>query len=183
MEKILSYEQQAKAWLASWNPSFVGKAIVDKNFHFLEVNEQFCDLLGVTPAQILGRKFTDITPEPAKSLDMLNAKLVVEGKSPGYLMDKTYRFEDGNGQIRTIPVKLLAVGVYTETGDFDFFVSRIILDAEMTTLKHTSQSQEGLPLLEKFRQNWHILTTFVGVASWVIYEVVKKLNSQGGYFQ
>ena len=168
----LTSRQRAAAWLATWNPSFVGKAIVSRDFEFLAVNDQFCEILGVTPAALLEHKFTDITPNPDRQLDQENASLVVKGKSPGYLLPKTYALSDG----RKIKVLLMVVGVFGPEG-FEFFVSRIV-EAPKVVNESTvpSKSQKGFSWLGWMNKAWAVLTVFVPVAAWVVYESVKLLR-------
>ena len=58
----LTDEERVLAWGASWDPSFDGVAIVDKDFTFRSVNPQFCQIVGVSPAELIGKRFQDITP-------------------------------------------------------------------------------------------------------------------------
>ena len=95
---------------------------MNRDFEFTAVNPQFCDILGVTPAELLGKRFTDVTPISVRELDARNANLVIQGKIPSYLLPKSYEFSDGT----KTEVVLLVVGVYSETKDFLFFVSRIM---------------------------------------------------------
>jgi len=158
----LDSKQRALAWLATWNPSFTGKAILNKDFTFRSVNEQFCEILGVTPAELLDKKFTDITPEPDKTLDKQNAKLVIDGKSQGYLLKKIYELSDG----RRVPVLLLVAGVRKDNGDFDFFVSRIIQDIELSDATPTP----------KGRTLWEKIVVAITVIAFAVYETIQRLN-------
>lgn len=68
----------------------VGWAKVSKDNVFLEVNDQLCEILGLTAAELVGRKFTEITPEPISTLDALSAKALAEGKIERYIFPKIY---------------------------------------------------------------------------------------------
>lgn len=129
----LKTEEQALAWAATWHPSFHGTAIVNKSFEFIAVNPQFCKIVGVTPAELIGKKFTDITPLSVRELDARNAQLVIEGKITSYLLPKSYEFLSGV----KADIVLLVVGVYATDGKFKFFVSRIM---EQTKVTPKSQS-------------------------------------------
>jgi PAS domain S-box-containing protein len=168
---ILTNRQRAAAWLATWNPSFVGKAIVSRDFKFQAVNDQFCEILGVTPAVLLEHSFEDITAPQDQKLDTDNAELVIKGKSPGYLMEKSYQFRDNH----EVKVLLMVVGVYKEDGNFYFFTSRIV-EAPTKTSVDSTPSPKTLSWLAWMTKAWKILTVLVPVAAWVAYEVLKLLK-------
>jgi PAS domain S-box-containing protein len=167
----LTNEERAFAWLASWHPSFSGTAIVNPNFTFRAVNYQFCKILGVTPAELIDHKFTDLTPEPIKSLDLQNANLVKQKKITSYLMDKVYQFPDG----KRVEVTLLVKGVYhPKTHQFLFFVSSI-MGKDMPVLAVKSPSQTLIELF--FTDKKKFITTFItGVALAIAYLLDKAFN-------
>jgi PAS domain S-box-containing protein len=137
----LNDDERVLAWLVSWHPSFDGKAIVNPDFTFRSVNHQFCKILGVTAAELVDKKFTDMTPEPLKTLEQQNAKLVMTGAQESYLLPKTYEFPSG----RRVDVTLLVNGVYhKETGEFLFFVSTIMERIKMSATAVPSPQQTGL---------------------------------------
>ena len=121
----LNDEERILAWKATWNPSFSGIAIVNEDFTFRSVNPQFCKLLGVTPGDLIGQKFQDITPPGVRELDERNAKMIIDGLIDFYFLPKKYQFSDD----REVEVVLLVARVPpAEEGPFQFFVSRIMLD-------------------------------------------------------
>ena len=141
MSDGLNNEERVLAWLASWNPSFSGIAIVNPDFTFRSVNRQFCKIVGVTPAEIIGNSFKDMTPEPVKSLDVKNAELVKKGEIDSYLLPKTYELTSG----KRVQIVLLVKGVYDpNTSEFLFYVSRIMENQEHLTAASLSQMPTGL---------------------------------------
>lgn len=168
----LTNRQRAAAWLASWNPDFVGKAIVNEKLEITAVNEQFCEILGITPAEVLESKFTDVTAKKDRELDLHNAQLVMKGLSPGYLMEKSYLFRDG----REVRVLLMVVGIFTENGDFDFFVSRIVDAPKVQKLSVPTASPKAWSWLTWMKDAWKVLTVLVPIVAWVIYEVAKLVT-------
>lgn len=128
----LTDEERVLAWKASWHPSFAGVAIVNKDFTFRSVNPQFCKLLGVTPADLIGLRFQDVTAPSIRALDERNAKLVIAGVIDFYILPKKYCFPDG----REVEVVLLVTRAPASTeGEFQFFLSRIMLDERGELLK------------------------------------------------
>ena len=118
----LNEQERALAWQTSWQTSFCGVAIIDPSFVFLAVNPQFCKITGVTPAEIIGHTFTDLTPHPIKAVEAKNAELVKNKTIKSYLLPKTYEFANG----QRAEVTLLMQGVYGPTGRFLFFVATIM---------------------------------------------------------
>lgn len=124
----LNDSERALAWSASWNPSFEGRAIINSDLSFRSVNHQFCKILGVTPAELVKNKFTDMTPEPLKTVETKNAVLVRRGDIQNFLLPKSYVFSDG----RVVDLTLLVSGVYHPTSShFMFFVATIMRRQKM----------------------------------------------------
>lgn len=121
---------------AAWNPSLDGWAIVDTNNVFLHVNPQFCEICGVTPAQLIGQNFQDVTAAHIRKLDVDNAQLVRKGIISHYLIDKEYRFSETHH----VNVTLLVVGVYNQKNEFLFFLSRIVAAPAKLVISENSSS-------------------------------------------
>ena len=159
----LTDEERILAWKAAWHPSFDGVAIVDRDFTFRSANPQFCKLLGVTPADLIGQRFQDITPQRIRELDQKNAQMVIDGFIDFYLLPKSYEFTNGN-QVNV--VLLVTRAPLSSEGEFQFFVSRIMLDESgalhsvpKDVISHSKQSSRMLINLvaEFLMQNIKIL--------------------------
>lgn len=125
----LSNDERILAWLAVWHPSFSGIAIVNADYTFRAVNQQFCRITGASPAEFIGNTFTEITPIEIRDLEKTNAELVKKRTIESYILPKSYEFV---GE-RKVHVVLLVKGVYCQrSGDFLFFVSRIMEDKKIT---------------------------------------------------
>ena len=170
----LSNEERTLAWCASWNPSFAGIAIVNSDFTFRSVNPQFCDIVGVSPAELIGRRFQDVTPVGVRVLEESNAKLVMEGVIDSYLLPKSYEFTNG----KKADVVLLTKGVYSEMGEFLFFLSRIMLDQESNVkLPSLPPKQQGVLVFVKDYSK-----VFIGVGTAIAaftMALLQYLNSGG----
>lgn len=165
----LNETERALAWAASWHPSLVGTAIINENLTFRSVNPEFCDILGVTPAELIGNSFADITPQPVKALDLKNAELVKKGVIESYLLHKSYEFGSG----RRVDFVLLVNGVYSKDGDFQFYVSRIILPPAPT-----SQSLSKRGLMRKLLENWQPIAAILAAMSVIIAGVINEIKTQ-----
>lgn len=168
----LTDEERVLAWKASWNPSFVGTAIVNTDFTFRSVNDQWCEFFGVTAAEFIGKSFSDITPQPIRALDEANAKLLMEGKAISYMLPKCYELSDGRRQ----DFLLLVVGVYhQESKDFLFFVSRIMSMQEDS--ESASQSRKQISsLFAKIKDYWPVIAALLGAVALLGAELIKRLN-------
>lgn len=169
---LSTVEERALAWLAKWHPSLEGTAIINPDFTFRAVNPQFCKILGVTPAELINHSFSDVSPEPVKTLDMDNAKLVMHGVITTYTMNKQYEMKDG----RRVSVILLVKGVYHPlTNDFLFFVSSILgLDEEKLEAQSLSQMPIGLlSSIDTKKTWWAIVLTLASVLAVAFEKLVR----------
>jgi PAS domain S-box-containing protein len=167
----LNEAERALAWAASWNPSFDGIAIVNKDFTFRSVNSQFCILLGASPAELLGQRFQDITPPEIRRIDEANAKLVMTGAIDSYLLPKSFNF--GNGKIAH--VVLLVKGVYSPSKEFLFFISRIMKDETKQVDLFHSPSPKPTGLLVFLIENKKVFLSIGAVIGTIIYTVIEQL--------
>lgn len=136
----LTDAERILAWKAAWHPSFAGIAIIDRNFTFRSVNPQFCKLLKVTPAELIGSRFQDVTHPEVRKKDEENAKMLINGLADFYLLRKKYLFSDG----RTVEVVLMVSRApQSQDGEFQFFVSRIMLDEDGELMRYKSQESES----------------------------------------
>lgn len=140
MSDGLTDEERILAWKAAWHPSFDGVAIVEPNFSFRSVNPQFCKLLGVTPAELIGHKFQDITPPSIRKLDLENAELVKKGVIDFYILPKKYQFSSGH---EVDVVILVTRAPPSGVGEFRFFVYRVMLDEVGGLVKAHEDEQSG----------------------------------------
>lgn len=150
--------ERACSWQACWDPSFAGIAIVNADLTFRSVNDQFCQICGVTAAEFIGKSFCDITPQPIRDLDVANAKLVMDGKRKSYMMDKDYEFQSG----KKVAITLLVVGVYhPKSGNFLHFVSRIMERNSNANIDALHRKQMWFwNWLDKKKIGWGLLTIF-----------------------
>ena len=119
---VLNSEEKVLAWDATWPISLQGTALVSKDFVYIAVSPQFCEILKVSPAELVGKRFTDITAYQTRDIDARNAQMVIEGKMKSFHIDTTYEFSNG----RKVNALLLKVGVYNADREFLFFVSSIL---------------------------------------------------------
>lgn len=133
----LTPEERAEAWLSAWDPSLIGSAILNQDFTFRSANQQFCDILGITPAQLYGQRMQDVSTRESREVDEKNAKLLIAGLGESYLLKKTYDF--GDGLLKNV-ILLVSRVPKIGNGDFKFFLLRIV-----PAIDHVSLSAEMSP--------------------------------------
>lgn len=132
--EIFSDEDLIEILKSDWESSFEGKARLCKDGIFLYANPQFYKLLEITPAELIGKRFQDITPiGDARDKDVQNSQLVVDGLIQSYLLPKQYQFSDA----KFVNVIALMSRVPMDTSKpFRFFSLKIVLnDTEESPLK------------------------------------------------
>lgn len=159
--KSLSDIQTSKVYRERFDYTLIGRAIVNTDFTFRNVNEQLCQYLGVTKAELIGRKFGDITPSPVKEIDEANARLLMEGKSHCYSMPKIYQISS-NSPI--VYVMLSVVGINQKDGAFDCFDVEVLKITEETYQKETKKLLEGYTQLQKKSRSW-IITALLSMTT------------------
>jgi len=167
----LTHEEKVLAWDASWDPSFSGMSILDKQGRFRLVNPQFCKILGVTPAELIGQRFQDITPVDIRKLEETNAMLLIKGEIHSYIIKKSYEFPTG----KICHVILLMVGVYNEEGKFQFFLSRILRDTTNTPVVSPSLPPiKRTGFIKQYGSIFAAIGTAIGAMILYIIEHIKK---------
>ena len=127
--------------------TLIGKCSVNEDFTFKEVNEVICRYFQCTKAELIGKKFTDITPEPDKTIDADNALLVIRGEIDHYQFPKQYRLP----WIEEVTYAVIdVVGIRDSEGKFLYFDVEIleISKTEYLRLRKVALKQK----LSHFRQ-------------------------------
>jgi len=172
----LSNRQRAIAWIERYCRSLAGEAIINQDLTFRTANPQFCDLLEVSLAELQGKDYTDLTSPETRELERANAALTVMGKQPAFVTERDYQFRDGRS-VRVI--QLLNPVFHGEGRDrkFDFFIAQILKLESLSSVYVSSPKTQGWFI--SLSQHWHVVTTFVAIASWIIYEVAKLWAGAG----
>jgi PAS domain S-box-containing protein len=89
-----------------------GMALVALDGRWLRVNKSLCEIVGYTEAELLQKKFQDIThPEDLKA-DLALVRELIEGQRRSYQMEKRYLHREGH----TVWIRLTASLVRDEAG-------------------------------------------------------------------
>ncbi|RIK40893.1 MAG: hypothetical protein DCC58_13270 [Chloroflexi bacterium] len=73
-----------------------GATITTLDGHFIRVNAAFCDMLGYSADELIGRHFRDVTHPDDGDRQAQQGDLVAEGVMPSFQMEKRYIRKDGS---------------------------------------------------------------------------------------
>ncbi len=132
---MLTETEQAEAFSACWQPSFVGLAILNKNMEFVSANPHTYQILDVTPAEIIGRSMLDIFDIDQEKLNQENAEMLKSGRQKYYIMKRT--FEQTQKPVLCMIYRLPQDGVKP----FQKYLCQMTLEAETT--QETIAQQES----------------------------------------
>jgi PAS domain S-box-containing protein len=112
-EDITSYRQTEQALRESeqlfrmtFEQAAVGIAHVAPDGHFLRINEKFCELIGYSRAEMLSRRFQDITHPDDLNTDLSQVQQMLAGFIENYTLEKRYIRKDGSIQWVQLTVAL-----------------------------------------------------------------------------
>lgn len=123
-------------------------AIVSKEGEWIDFNDKVLEAFEYTRGELLKLRFDNVTAGKDVTPDWEEAKKVIAGEIPGYHMHKTYLTK------RNEPfwALLIVQGVYSEQGDFEYFVSIFIpvkgflanTKQVLRTLRHGKKAAGGM---------------------------------------
>ena len=136
--------------------TLIGKCIVAEDFTFAEVNEVICRYFQCTKAELIGKKFTDITPEPDRTIDTDNALLVIRGGIDNYQFPKQYKLPWMEGITYAV---IDVLGVRDDKGKFLYF------DVEILEISKTEYLRLRKVVLKQKLGRLHLLLRSTGSLS------------------
>jgi PAS domain S-box-containing protein len=105
-------------FLATFEQAAVGIAHCDLNGRYLEVNQKLCDILGYSKAEMLGRRFSDVThPDDLPANPDVRSQLLQEsGKRIAIEREKRYIRKDG----AIVWCAITVSAVHEDTGGIEY---------------------------------------------------------------
>lgn len=110
-ERQAALREAEERFRSAFEDAAVGMAIADLSGHWLRVNEALARMVGYRPEQLIGRRFSEITPEEDVPADEEALEQLVGGRLSVYQREKRYRRADGS-----IVWALLSVSVIHDDG-------------------------------------------------------------------
>lgn len=173
--------------------TLIGKAFVSHDFTFLDPNEQLCNYLGITKAELIGRRFTDITPEPIRTISAENARMTMDGRMNRYRMPQIFELLP---ELERTYVMIDVIKVHNLEGGFHCFQMEIaeitekiyrrkvreLLKSHISSLPKTNSFlSRSLSLLRKcsvkdFKELVFVLATMTMATFLAIKEIKSKLG-------
>jgi PAS domain S-box-containing protein len=98
-----------------------GIAQIDRDGHFLTVNDKVTEITGYSKEELLQKTFQEITHPDDLEPDLKQAEAMYRGEISSYSMEKRYIRKDGS----TVWIKLTGSAVFDENGTFEMFVGII----------------------------------------------------------
>lgn len=97
--KPLGYSKSSQASVLLFKQAFahasVGLALVALDGHFIYTNQAYADLTGYTSEELKHLKINSITHPADVKANAILKKQMLEGKIPGYVLEKRYKRKDG----------------------------------------------------------------------------------------
>jgi formate hydrogenlyase transcriptional activator len=116
-DKVL--REQEERFRVTFEQAAVGIAHVAPDGRFLRINRKFCEIVGYSREEMLGRTFQDITYPDDLAADVAQVGDLLSGKIDAYSMEKRYIRKDGG----PVWVDLTVALVRNEAGRPLWFVS------------------------------------------------------------
>ena len=88
----------------------VGMAITSPSKGYLEVNDEFCRILGYERSELLRKTWPEMTHPDDLALDIANFERVTSGERDGYSMEKRFIRKDGHAIQASIAVRCVRAG-------------------------------------------------------------------------
>lgn len=169
--KTLPPELKVDIAEAAWRNSYDGWAIIGGQGTILDANKQFFTICRITPAQIIGKTFQEITSKEYLEVDVANAEMVKEGRITYYELEiKQYDFITHKVNVG------LKVDRLPTDGTFMFYLARIM---EVESLSESAELSEPTFFKKFWEKNEGKIWAGAGVAIaagvlYAIEEIMKK---------
>ncbi len=160
-------------YISIFENSAAGKTILDINGNFIEVNESFCNMLGYTKEEILGKNFSDFTYQE----DLIKSKnafvTLLEHENISLYLVKRYVQKDGKILYAKISSKLIV-----DDNNTPLFVVTDILDItnEIKIKAELAESEERYKLLAEAAQEGIFLLNRDYKLDFINYYAAKLIN-------
>ena len=121
LRDVREREQLDRRFRSAFDAAPIGMALVGLDGAFLQVNEALCDIVGYRPDVLQSLRFQDITHADDLDADLDLLERLVDGRIPGYRMEKRYLRADGD----LVWVQLSVTVVRHDDGAPAYFISQI----------------------------------------------------------
>jgi PAS domain S-box-containing protein len=152
---------------AAFDHAALGMAVLTTDGRFVQVNRALCDLVGYSAAELLARRFTDLTHPDDRAGDADPVRRLLAGEARTYQREKRYVRRDGEVVWVRVNVSL----VRGSAGGPDRVVSEILdITAQKRAedgLRAAQESARKLALVARHTHNGVVVTDAAGRIEWV----------------
>lgn len=178
----LTHDERKLAWDSCWNTSFAGIAIIDavleegqEQLLFRSANPQFCKILGVSPAEIIGQDIRNVTPNPTRSVEFKNLSMIKDGLIESFMLKKMFEIPGKDSRY----VVSIVRGALDSEAKFRFFVMQIMLDDEVVVSESNTPVPQSSGILD-FIKNYQKIFVAIGTGiAACIYTLLEYLKLKG----
>ncbi|MFA6297443.1 MAG: PAS domain S-box protein, partial [Candidatus Paceibacterota bacterium] len=133
-----------------------GIVLTGSDSRFFKVNPAFCKMLGFTEAELLTKKFSDITHPDNVKADMESVPKMISGEMSNYQTEKRYIKKNG----QEIWVNLIISAVRNLDGSFGYFLGMV---EDISERKKLDEAKSGFLAITS-----HQLRTPLTATKWVL---------------
>lgn len=130
-------QENEKRFRATFEQAAVGIAHVAPEGQWLRVNQKLCDIVGYSRAELLQKKFQDITHPDDLNTDLEYIRKILAGEIQTYNMEKRYLHKDGS----IVWIDLTVSLVRHSSGEAGYFISVV---EDITRRKQAEKEKEKL---------------------------------------
>lgn len=172
MKDELTKEQKAAAWDSTKLVAFEGTAILDPKGVIAMPFPPFCEILKLSPAELVGVSYVDLFPFPQKTIIQRNVNRVILGLESSYTDEAMMILPDG----RTLPVIVMFTASFLRDGTVDFIIKRIMESQPQPFTKpaSSSDSRKASPW-QWLKENYKMIGTIGAALAVIASELLKKI--------
>jgi PAS domain S-box-containing protein len=158
------------------NSDAVGVSVVDENGNYIYANNEYCDILDYSEAELYRKRFQDVTHPEDIGWDTEEAAKVAKGLKKGYgPVSKRYVTKSGG----VVPVKIRVDGIRSESGEFLYFIGQAVRVAP----KHCDSGVDKNPptgnkWLEFLKENWLVVVLMVSTLAATVNNIFAEREDQ-----
>ena len=136
-ERTAELRKSEERFRSYFNLGLIGVAITSPTKGFLEVNDQFCKILGYDRSELMQLTWSELTHPDDLPGDIANYNRVLAGEIDGYEIEKRFIRKDG----KTIDAAVSAKCLRRSDGSVDYFVALL---QDITDRKRTEEEVQML---------------------------------------
>jgi PAS domain S-box-containing protein len=135
-ENLMRSEQLLRRF---YDAGLVGMALSAPGKGWLQINDTFCDMVGYTRDDLLGKNWTDILHPEESAEGMRYFNQMLAGEIDGYTRDTRYLHKDG----QVVPVTVSTKCARKADGTIDYVVAFVQDVSERRRMEETLRKNEG----------------------------------------